>query len=111
MPTSFSRKTSRDVGTSNVAVGSYTVGAGVQTTVIGLSLANKTGNQILANVTLGDNTASNTFLVCSAPVPSGGTLVIGGGDQKIVLTAGDQIFVQSNAATSMDVVMSIMEVS
>ncbi len=38
-------------------------------------------------------------------------LVVGGGDQKIVLVTGDQLQVQSSAATSIDAVMSIMEIT
>jgi len=38
-------------------------------------------------------------------------LVVGGGDQKIVLVTGDQLIVQSSAATSLDAVMSIMEIT
>jgi hypothetical protein len=34
-----------------------------------------------------------------------------GGDQKIVLVTGDSIWVQSTAATSIDAVMSIMEIT
>ena len=35
MSNTFTRKVSRNIGTSLTSVGSYTVGAGVQTTVIG----------------------------------------------------------------------------
>jgi hypothetical protein len=111
MPNNFSRRLSRDVGTSNATIGSYTVGAGVQVTVIGLTLSNKTGSQASANIRLIDNTTTSTSIVTLAPVPPGGTLVAVGGDQKLVLTAGDSVTVQSNVANSLDVVMSILEIS
>jgi hypothetical protein len=38
-------------------------------------------------------------------------LIVGGGDQKIVLETGDSILVQSSAASSIDAVMSIMEIT
>jgi len=107
----FSRKTSQSVGTTATRVGSYTTGAGVSTTVIGLSVANRTGSQITANVFHSDNANSNTYIVYNAPIPAGGTLVAVGGDQKIVLTAGDGIFVQSSAASSIDSILSILEIS
>jgi hypothetical protein len=34
-----------------------------------------------------------------------------GGDQKVVMETGDSIYVQSSAASSVDVVMSIMEIT
>jgi len=111
MPNNFSRKLSQNVGTSNATIGSYTVGAGVQTTVIGLSLSNKTDQQVHANVRLIDNATTSTSIITTGPIPPGGTMVAVGGDQKIVLTNGDSISVQSNVANSVDVLMSILEIS
>jgi hypothetical protein len=37
--------------------------------------------------------------------------VIIGGDQKIVLNTGDSIKIKSDTATSLDAVMSIMEIA
>jgi hypothetical protein len=34
-----------------------------------------------------------------------------GGDQKIVLITGDKIYVQSSAASSIDAILSIMEIT
>ena len=110
MANTFTRKLSRSVGLTPTRVGSYTVGSSTATTVIGLSIANVTGSTISANVYHSDGT-NNTFIVYNAPVPAGGTLVAVGGDQKIVLTTGDGIFVQSSAATSIDAIMSVLEIS
>lgn len=110
MANTFARKTSRSVGTTAAAVGSYTVGASTSTTVIGLSLANKTNAGISANVYHYDG-ANVTFLVTGAPIPTGASLVVIGGDQKVVLTTGDSIFVQSSANASIDAVMSVLEIT
>jgi hypothetical protein len=50
-------------------------------------------------------------LAVNAPISAGSSLVVSGGDQKIVLITGDQLQVSSSAATSIDVVMSIMEIT
>lgn len=110
MANTFTRKTSRSIGTTPVSVGSYTVGSGVTATVIGLSVANRTGTGVSANVYHTDG-SNNTYVVYNAPVPAGGTLIAVGGDQKIVLTAGDSIVVQSTSATSVDAIMSVLEIS
>ena len=47
----FTRKVSRNIGTSLTAVGSYTVGGGVETTVIGLSICNTTASPVTVTVT------------------------------------------------------------
>jgi len=110
MANTFTRKLSRSIGTSATAVGSYTVGASTQTTVIGLTLANRTGSQVLADVTLNDG-SNDTYMVKDAPIPAGSSLVVVGGDQKVVLTTNDSIKVTSDTASSIDAIMSILEIT
>jgi hypothetical protein len=110
MANTFKRKLSRDVGTSLTAVGSYTVGASTQTTVIGLTVANTTASQVLVDAPVNDG-SNDTYIVKSAPVPAGGSLVIIGGDQKVVLETNDSIKVKSDTASSVDAVMSILEIT
>lgn len=110
MANTFSRKVSRNIGASLTSVGSYTVGGGVTTTVIGLSIANTSSSPVTVNVTLNDGT-NDTYLVKGAGIGVGQSLIPIGGDEKVVLIAGDSIKVQSSAATSLDAVMSILEIS
>lgn len=110
MPNTFLRKTSRNVGTSAVTVGTYTVGSSTQTTIIGLTCSNTTATAITVDVQLNDG-SNDTYLVKAATVPSGSSIVIVGGDQKVVLQTGDSVKVTSSAATSCDVVMSILEIT
>lgn len=110
MANTFKNYTSRDIGTSAVTVGSYTVGASTQTTLIGLTVANTTSGAIEVDVMLNDGT-NDTYIVKGAPIPIGGALVAVGGDQKVVLETNDSIKVVSDTATSADVVMSILEIS
>lgn len=111
MANTFTRKLARQVGTAATQIGSYTVPSATTTIVVGLSVTNTTGSAITANVYIQDNALNNTYLVTNAPISSGSSLVVGGGDQKIVLITGDKIYVQSSAATSLDAVMSIMEIT
>lgn len=110
MANSFKRKLSRSIGTSLTAVGSYTVGAATEVTVIGLAVSNTTASQVLVDATLNDG-SNDTYLIKEAPVPSGGSIVIIGGDQKVVLEVGDSIKIKSDTASSVDVVMSILEIT
>lgn len=110
MPNTFTRKLSRSIGTSASAIGSYTVGPSTETTVIGLTLANRTASQVLAKVRLNDG-ANDTFIVNDAPIPAGSSLVVVGGDQKVVLVTGDSITVESDTASSIDAIMSILEIT
>jgi hypothetical protein len=109
-PNTFTRKVSRNIGASLTSVGSYTVGGGVQTTVIGLSVCNTTTSPVTVDVTVNDGT-NDTYLVKGAGVGVGNALIPIGGDEKVVLITGDSVRVKSSAATSLDVVMSILEIS
>jgi hypothetical protein len=86
------------------------VAASTTTIVIGLTCTNTTGSAITANVFLANATA-NTYIVANAPISSGASLIPIGGDQKIVMITGDKIYVQSSAATSIDAILSIMEIT
>jgi hypothetical protein len=111
MANTFTRKLSRGIGTTATDIGSYTVGANTTTIVVGLSVTNTTGSAITANVFIQDVSTANTYVVTNAPISSGSSLVVGGGDQKLVLITGDKVFVQSSAGSSLDAVMSIMEIT
>ena len=110
MANTFYRKFSGNVGNVATQLGSYTVGAATTTVIVGLSLCNTTGATINGTVYVNSG-SSNINLVKSAPISSGATRVIIGGDQKIVLQAGDNVYVRSDTTSSIDAYMSIMEIT
>jgi hypothetical protein len=110
MANTFRRKLTSNVGNTFISVGSYTVATGNQVTIIGLTLSNKTTGQIAVDATI-DTGTSNTYIIASAPIPSGASLVIIGGDQKVVLEPGDRVLVRADTANSADIVMSILEIT
>ena len=83
MANTFTRKLSQNVGTTATAINSYTVAANTTVVVVGLTVTNKTGSSITANVFINDG-AANTFISSNAPISSGSSLVAVGGDQKLV---------------------------
>jgi hypothetical protein len=109
MANAFKNRTLRAVGTGATDVGAV-VAPSTQTTLIGMTVANITTGVISVTVTLGDGT-NTTHLVKTAPIPTGGSLVVLGGDQKVVLMTGDKITVTSNTASSADVIMSFLEIT
>lgn len=110
MASAFKRKLSQSIGTVLTSVGSYTVPASTQVTIIGLTVANVLTTAIAVDVTL-YNGATDTYITKNCPIAAGGTLVLAGGEQKIVLEVGDSIRVKSSDATSADVVMSVLELT
>lgn len=86
----------------------YTAPSATQSTVIGMSVANTAAStaSVSIQVTMG---ATTVYLVKNAPVPVGGAIVPVGGDQKVVLEAGDAIKVTSDQ--TVDVLLSALEIS
>ena len=94
---------------------SNAVADGSQITLIGMTISNITSGVIAVGVKL-INASDQTWIVKDAPVPTGGSLVVLGGDQKVCLQfvesgAGDTISVISNTANSMHVVLSYLEIT
>jgi len=110
MASLFTRRVSSNVGNANVVVGSYIVAANTSTTLIGLVFTNTYTNEIQGSALL-RNATSSVFLIKNAPIPTGSSLVVVGGEQKIVMITGDRIEVQSDTSASMDVVMSLLEIT
>ena len=96
---------------SNTDMTIYTCPSSTETTIIGMTVANITGSQITVDVKLENNDGNNVFMVKDAPIPTGSSLIVVGGDQKVVMEASDVIKVQSNTANSADTVLSILEIT
>ena len=110
MANNFRNYTLKAAGTTAQNV--YAAGAGVQTTVIGMTIANITNSPISANVIIsGGAITDNVYLVRNATIAPGGALVPVGGDQKLVLEAGDYLQVNTSVASSGDVILSVLEIT
>ena len=114
MANSFLSETDTAIGTSAASV--LTCGASTETTVIGMSIANIVTSQITVDVQLDASARTSgaedsVYLVKGAPIPVGGSLVVVGGDQKVVMEPGDVIKVTSDTASSADVVISHLDIT
>ena len=108
MANTFTSYINKNVGTSAATV--VTVGAATQTTIIGLSFANTTSSPITADAYI-TRSAVDYYLVKGATVPVGSSLVVVGGDQKTVMITGDALKVVTSAASSADVVTSVLNIT
>lgn len=102
MANTFKNYTSTSVGTSTVTV--YTVPSATTAVLIGCNLANRIATQVTVSVQLG-----TVFIVKDAPIPAGSALSVL--DGKIIAEASETIRVTSSAASSVDVVISVLEQS
>jgi len=108
MANTFKNYVLPNVGTSATTV--LTGATGAQTTIIGMTCANTTAINVTVSVLLTSG-GSTVYLVKNATVLPGGALVPVGGDQKVVVSAGNTLQVQSSAASSLDVCLSVLEIT
>jgi hypothetical protein len=106
----FKNSMAVSVGTTGAVV--YTTPSATSTTLIGLNVANTNSQNISVSVMVSSPTNNKTvYLVKNALIPVGGASVLVGGEQKIVLSANDNVQVTSSLASSADVIVSYLEIS
>jgi hypothetical protein len=88
----------------------YTCPAGRTSTVIGVSIANVAATNIDVTVSAHDiSTAKQAKVINEFTLAAGGSLVLFGGDQKLVLESGDFLSVTASSAASLDSIVSVLE--
>lgn len=100
MANTFKNYTSASVGTSPVTT--YTVPAATTSVMIGMNVSNTTASMIYVDVQV-----AGVYLVKAVPIPVGAGLSVL--DGKIILETTDTVVVTSSAATSADVIVSVLE--
>jgi len=100
MANTFKNYTSASVGTG--ATTTYTVPSATTAVMIGCNLSNTSASQVTVDVQV-----AGIYLVKGAPIPAGSALSVL--DGKIILETTDTVVVTSSAATSCDVIVSVLE--
>ncbi len=108
MANTFKLKTKANVGvtTSNV----YTVPSATTTVVIGVTLANTTGSSINVGVGVTRASTDNVKLMKNVPIPQGSSFEFMAGN-KVVLETTDTLTAESDVSNSLDVALTIMEIT
>lgn len=104
----FKNSLESGIGTDG-AVG-YTCPSGRTSTVIGVSVANVVSADVGVTVKAHDvSTGKISHVIKDFVVAQNSTLVLFGGDQKLVLETGDFLSITGSAATAFDVIVSVLE--
>ena len=108
MANTFKLKTKANVGvtTSNV----YTVPSATTTVVIGVTLANTTGSSINVGVGVTRASSDDVKLMKNVPIPQGSSFEFMAGN-KVVLETTDTLTAESDVSNSLDVALTIMEIT
>jgi hypothetical protein len=110
MATVFKNVLSTGLGTSPTTV--LTTNGSATTTVIGLSLTNTTSNIVQVNIQLQDTVASTTaYFIYGLTIPPNSSARVVSGGEKLNLGPLTNVIITSNTTTSLDLVMSWVEIS
>jgi hypothetical protein len=120
MANTFKLKTKASVSNSALEA-VYTVPNDTTTVVIGCTLSNTSSAAITADVQVATTALSgqsdhddDVYVVKTAPVPAGGSLEVMAGNKLVLQSdsnSGDVLKAKSSAASALDVVLTIMEIT
>ena len=113
MATAFKNVLQSEIGVTEVEI--INVATAARATVIGLSLTNLTGGIILASIRLENTVASSpndsAYYIKEVVLPPNQSLRVINGGEKLVLAGDMKVYVSSNAAASIDLIASYVEIT
>ena len=108
MANTFKLKTKANVGVTTTNV--YVVPSATTTVVIGVTLANTSGSSINVGIGINRGSSDDVKLMKNVPIPQGSSFEFMGGN-KIVLETTDTFVAESDVNSSLDVALTIMEIT
>jgi hypothetical protein len=108
MANNFRLATKASVGVSTVGI--YTSPMSVTTTIIGVTLANVSGTGINVTVGIARSVADDVSILRNVPIPQGSSLEFMNGN-KLVLEQADSITAKSDVLNSLDVSITLLEMT
>lgn len=112
MTTIFKNKVAPAIGTTPVSV--LTTASTVRATVIGLSLTNLTNEALRVSISLVDNSvapAVEAYYVKDVILPANQSLRAVNGGEKLMIAPDNQLLINSNVDSSIDAIVSYVEIS
>ena len=108
MANTFKLKTKANVGVTTTSV--YVVPSATTTVVIGVTLANTSGSSINVGVGVTRASTDDVKLMKNVPIPQGSSFEFMSGN-KVVLETTDTLTAESDVNNSLDVALTIMEIT
>ena len=108
MANTFKLKTKANVGTTTADV--YVVPSSTTCVVIGVTLSNTSGSGINVGIGITRSSTDDVNLMKNVPIPQGSSLEFMQGN-KVVLEATDTFTAESDVNNTLDVALTIMEIT
>ena len=110
MANTFKLKTKANVGVTTANVYAVPSSPSTTTVVIGVTLANTSGQGINVGIGITRASADDISVLKNVPIPQGSSLEFMQGN-KVVLEATDTLTAESDVNNSLDVALTIMEIT
>ena len=108
MANTFKLKSKNNIGVSTVGI--YTVPGATTTVIIGVTAANVSGQGINVGIGITRASTDDINVLKNVPIPQGSSLEFMQGN-KVVLEATDTLTAESDVNNSLDVALTIMEIT
>ena len=108
MANTFKLKTKKNVGVTTAPV--YVAPGSTTTVVIGITASNISGNNINVGIGITRASADDVHRMKNVPIPQGSSFEFMQGN-KIVLETTDTITAKSDVNNSLDIALTIMEIT
>lgn len=105
----FKNKVISEIGTTPIQILEF--GPSTRGTVIGLSLANLTASNILASITITDDTSTVGYFIKDILIAPNSSLRVVNGGEKLILAPNNAIHVFASQEYSLDCILSYVEIA
>jgi hypothetical protein len=105
----FKNRVINEVGTTPIQILETT--SSTRATVIGLSLANLTGSNILASITITDDASTVGYYMKDIIIAPNSSLRVVNGGEKLILAPENSLHVFCSQDESLDLVLSYVEIA
>jgi len=108
MAQNFQRTLKQNISNSSGSATELRAATTTNDAIIGVRCTNTSGVSVDITVYV-KNTSTNYYIIKDAPIPTGGSLELIDGGSKVVLQDGDSVEAYASAATSVDIITSVVD--
>ena len=108
MAQNFQRTLKQNISNNSGSATELRAAADTNDAIIGVRCTNTSGSSVDITVYV-RNSSTNYHIIKSAPIPTGGSLELIDGGSKVVLMSGDAVKAYASAASSVDIITSVVD--
>ena len=105
----FKRLRKANISAALSTLANYSANTSTKVLIIGFSACNTSNSAVTFDIGTNDG-SSTVYIVKNAPIPVGGSLIVSD-NQKIVMQPSDVIKTKASANSSIDVIVSVLEIT